>query len=88
MDRADTEAYIVHRLRTVGWRNDPSFSEDAFDGIYQHTGGIPRKINSLCDRLMLMGRLDEKHAFTGNDVAVVVDDMNQDFAPLDLPLER
>jgi putative secretion ATPase (PEP-CTERM system associated) len=88
MDRADTEAYIVHRLQTVGWRNDPSFSEDAFDGIYQHTGGIPRKINSLCDRLMLMGRLDEKHAFTGKDVAVVIDDMNQDFAAVDLPLER
>ena len=88
MDRADTEAYIAHRLQTVGWRNDPSFSADAFDGIYQHTGGIPRKINSLCDRLMLMGRLDEKHAFTGHDVAVVVDDMNQDFAPLDLQVER
>ena len=88
MDRADTEAYIVHRLQTVGWRNDPSFSEDAFEGIYQHTGGIPRKINSLCDRLMLMGRLDERHAFTGGDVALVIDDMNQDFAPVDLPLER
>jgi putative secretion ATPase (PEP-CTERM system associated) len=87
MDRADTEAYIVHRLQTVGWRNDPSFSEDAFEGIFQHTGGIPRKINSLCDRLMLMGRLDEKHAFTGSDVAAVVDDMNQDFAPLDLRVE-
>lgn len=88
MDRQDTEAYIVHRLQTVGWRHDPSFSEDAFDAIYEHTGGIPRKINSLCDRLMLMGRLDEKHAFTGKDVAVVIDDMNQDFAAVDLPLER
>jgi hypothetical protein len=36
---------------------------------------------------MLMGRLDEKHAFTGSDVAAVVDDMNQDFAPLDLRVE-
>src|SRR5882762_1241541 len=26
MDRAETEAYIVHRLRTAGWRDDPSFS--------------------------------------------------------------
>jgi putative secretion ATPase (PEP-CTERM system associated) len=87
MDRADTQAYIVHRLQTVGWRNDPSFSEDAFDGIYQHTGGIPRKINSLCDRLLLMGRLDEKHAFTGKDVAAVIDDLNQDFDAVDVRVE-
>jgi len=87
MDRADTEAYIMHRLQTVGWRNDPSFSDDAFTAIYEHTGGTPRKINSLCDRLMLMGRLDEKHAFTGKDVAAVIEDINQDFAPLDVRLE-
>ncbi len=55
MDGAETEAYIVHRLQTVGWSGDPSFSEDAFDAIYAHTGGIPRRINLLCDRLLLMG---------------------------------
>ena len=31
MDGAETEAYIMHRLQTVGWKGDPSFSEDAFD---------------------------------------------------------
>ena len=88
MDRTDTEGYIRHRLQTVGWRDDPSFSQDAFDAIHTHTGGIPRKINILCDRLMLMGRLEEKHAFTGKDVGVVVEDINQDFAPADLQFER
>ena len=86
MDRADTEGYIRHRLQTVGWRDDPSFSEDTFTAIHEHTGGIPRKINILCDRLMLMGRLEEKHAFSATDVRVVIDDMNEDFAPLDLNL--
>jgi len=88
MDRADTEGYIQHRLQTVGWRDDPSFSEDAFTAIHEHTGGIPRKINMLCDRLMLMGRLEEKHTFTGADVRLVIDDMNEEFAPVDLEFER
>ena len=48
---------------------------------HQHTGGIPRKINVLCDRLMLMGRLDEKHAFTGKDVATVIGELQEEFAP-------
>lgn len=81
IESGEVEAYIVHRLQTVGWRNDPSFSADAYAGIYEHSGGIPRKINLLCDRLMLMGRLDEKHAFTGKDVAEVVADLQREFAP-------
>jgi len=81
IDGAETEAYIVHRMQTVGWSGDPSFSEDAFAAIHQYTGGIPRKINALCDRLLLMGRLDEKHAFTGKDVAEVIDDLQKEFAP-------
>lgn len=78
MDRAETEAYIVHRLQTVGWRDNPSFSADAFAAIYQHTGGIPRKINILCDRLLLLGRLDEKHAFTASEVANVIEELPQE----------
>lgn len=81
MDGAETEAYILHRLQTAGWRNDPSFSGDAFAAIYQHTGGIPRRINILCDRLLLMGRLDEKHAFTGKEVGDVITELQQEFAP-------
>lgn len=88
LDGAETEAYIVHRLQTVGWRDDPSFSSDAFAAIYQHTGGIPRKINILCDRLLLMGRLDEKHAFTGKEVAEVINELQQEFAPADLRVNR
>ncbi len=78
----------MHRLQTVGWRGDPSFSRDAFAAIHQHTGGIPRKINILCDRLLLMGCLDEKHAFTGKEVAEVIDELQQEFAPADLRVNR
>jgi type II secretory pathway predicted ATPase ExeA len=84
LDRAETEAYIMHRLQTVGWRDDPSFDRDAFDTIYQHSGGIPRKINILCDRLLLMGALDKIHAFTVKEAAVVIDELRQEFAPADL----
>ena len=76
----ETEAYIVHRLQTVGWQGDPSFSEDAFAVIHQSTGGIPRRINLLCDRVLLMGRLDKKHAFTGADVAEVNDELQEELA--------
>lgn len=82
IDGAEIEAYIVHRLKTVGWTGDPSFASEMFPVIHRHTGGIPRKINHLCDRLLLLGRMDEKHAFTAKDVFEVIDDMNNEFGPL------
>lgn len=88
MDSSETEAYVLHRLQTAGWQGDPSFSADAFAAIHQYTGGIPRKINVLCDRLLLMGCLDKKHALTGKEVAVVVDELRQEFAPAERQLNR
>jgi general secretion pathway protein A len=79
MDEAETQAYIEHRLSTVGWKGDPSFSHPAYSAIYAYTGGIPRKVNTLCDRLLLNGFLEEIHAFAEDDVAEVIGDINQEF---------
>lgn len=84
MDEEETRTYIEHRLRTVGWENDPSFSAAAHAAIFAHTGGIPRKINSLCDRLLLMGYLEELRAFGAEEVAEVISDIQEEF---ELPLE-
>ena len=77
----ETREYIEHRLRTVGWSGDPQFGADAYSAIHLSTAGIPRKINVLCDRLMLMGRLDEKHAFDAADVAEIAGDLDREMAP-------
>lgn len=75
MDEPETRAYIEHRLQTAGWKGDPSFSADAFSAIYNYTGGIPRKINTLCDRLLLLGYLEDMHAFGEAAVKEVIADL-------------
>jgi UDP-N-acetylglucosamine 2-epimerase len=45
--------YVEHRLRKVGWSGLPAFAQESFDEIYRWTGGLPRRINVLCNRLML-----------------------------------
>jgi general secretion pathway protein A len=80
LDALETKDYIHHRLQTVGWNGDPSLSEDAFFEIYNFTGGIPRKINTLCDRLFLMGYLEERHNFRSSDVTEVLGDIQQELA--------
>lgn len=64
LDLKDTVGYIVHRLKIAG-KDRPIFSEGAMESIYEHTGGIPRRINRLCDICLLSGfgkhldRIDE-----------------------------
>ena len=79
MDGDETRTYIEHRLHTAGWNGNPSVSEDAFAAIHDHTGGIPRKINTLCDRLFLMGYLEELHHFNIAEVKEVIRDIQQEF---------
>lgn len=79
MDEEETITYIQHRLRTVGWENDPAFDAAAYSVIHAYSGGIPRKINSLCDRLLLMGYLEELRAFGGEHVQDVIRDIQEEF---------
>jgi len=74
----ETRDYIRHRLTAVGWDNDPLLSEGAYTEIYRQTGGVPRKINVLCSRLLLFGFLEERHELDRNIVEQVADDLKQE----------
>jgi putative secretion ATPase (PEP-CTERM system associated) len=84
MDAQETRAYIEHRLHTVGWNGDPSFDDDAHAAIFGYTGGIPRKTNTLLDRVLLMGYLEELHHFTGEHIQTVIGDISEEFQQPDL----
>jgi len=71
----ETRQYIEHRLTTVGWKSYPSFSPDAFVKIYQYTRGVPRKINNLCDRLLLFCFLEEKDKINSRLVSIVTEEL-------------
>jgi type II secretory pathway predicted ATPase ExeA len=76
LDVEDTRAYIEHRLRHAGWSGDPSFDAEAFRLIYDGTGGLPRKINLLCDRLLLFCSLEGSHRITRDTVREVLRDLH------------
>ena len=82
MDAEETQGYIEHRLKCVGWKNSPQFEANAYHAIFEASGGIPRRINSVCDRLLLSGFLSEKRVFTREDVNEIAGEMsNETLAP-------
>jgi len=79
LDLAETQGYIEHRLKCAGAKpGRPSFNAAAFEAIFKGTGGIPRRINLVCDRLLLAGYLAGKDGFGGDDVAEVVSELNDE----------
>jgi general secretion pathway protein A len=76
----DTREYVQHRLKTAGWVGDPAFDDAAFAAIHRDTGGIPRRINTLCSRILLAGYLDEAHYITEAMVSDVADELRRDIA--------
>lgn len=72
MDAEETRAYVEHRLAHVGWKGDkPAIDASAFEAIFELSGGVPRRINTLCDRLLLAGFLGGKSAYYRHDVEEV-----------------
>ncbi len=74
----ETRAYIEHRMRHVGWTDQPAFDDEAFDVIHQWTSGIPRKINLLCNRLLLATFLSDVTQITGVLVREVGNDLSRE----------
>jgi putative secretion ATPase (PEP-CTERM system associated) len=74
----ETEKYIKHRLQLVGWDNDPEFGEGVFKLIYDFTNGVPRRINAMCDRMLLFSCLEELHAIDKDVVLSVTEELEQE----------
>lgn len=59
LDEEDTRGYVEHRLKCAGATDKPTFDDAIFALLHQESGGIPRRINLLVDRLLLQGFLTE-----------------------------
>jgi putative secretion ATPase (PEP-CTERM system associated) len=75
MDVEETRAYIEHRLHKVGWTHRPVFEPGAFDEIFLRTGGIPRRVNLLCSRLLLSAFLSGDDKIKAGGVESVAGDI-------------
>ena len=85
LDQDETKAYIEHRLKCAGSKGKPSFEPQVFGDIFKATGGIPRRVNGLCDRLLLTGFLGGRTELTAADVAEVVREFEQENAGASRP---
>ncbi|HHI92382.1 MAG TPA: AAA family ATPase [Gammaproteobacteria bacterium] len=85
----ECQNYVESRLTHVGWNDDPRFTDEAFEAIYRYTEGVPRRINMLCDRVLLFSSLEELHTIDANVLHDVTDELQSEISgrPIAQPTE-
>jgi general secretion pathway protein A len=61
LSRAETAAYVTHRLKVAGSATGEVFSGTALREVHRLSNGIPRIINVICDRALLGAFTQEQH---------------------------
>lgn len=75
MDLHETRAYIRHRMEVAGETGGVSFNQSATRLIYLYTRGVPRMINILCDRSLLIAYGDERRRITSGVVTRAIKEL-------------
>lgn len=75
-----TQEYIIFRLKKAGWDHRPDFDDEVFQRIYEFTSGFPRKINTLCDRILFHGFLAERLVINIEFVKKVISDLEEEMS--------
>lgn len=81
LEEDEISNYIQHRLRVAGSSGDITFSEDALAEIYSFSKGVPRLLNMICDRSMLLGYVKEIWTFGGEIIRRAIAEI-EDFRPV------
>jgi putative secretion ATPase (PEP-CTERM system associated) len=71
----EVQGYVEHRMKCAGWTGASLFDAKSCEAIYRSTHGIPRRINTVCDRVLLKGFLGNKKTFTATEVEVVAHEL-------------
>jgi putative secretion ATPase (PEP-CTERM system associated) len=75
MEKGEIEPYIVHRLDKVGYSGNPAFDQRVFAELYEASGGIPRRVNQIANRLLLLGAVEERTRIDSAMLKAVLDEM-------------
>jgi general secretion pathway protein A len=72
LSKAESAAYIDHRLEVAGSQGRRIFAEDTYPTIYKYTGGVPRLINTLCDTCMMAAFGRDKNVVTTEELDAAI----------------
>jgi type II secretory pathway predicted ATPase ExeA len=76
LDQTNTSRYVLFRLKSAGAVNG-IFSREAVELLHEASGGIPLRINNLCDRCLLIGVMSNARVVSSRIVRAAIEDMGE-----------
>ena len=75
MSFESTKRYIDHRMELAGSYRAAEFTLPALKRIFRYSGGVPRLVNVVCDRALLIGFTHESRTISGAMAAQAVSEV-------------
>ena len=76
LDLSHTASYVQHRLDVVGAPNPNMFASEALERVHSAARGIPRLVNIVCERTLLIGYVEEEQTLRASHVDQAIADLN------------
>ena len=73
----ETTQYVLHRLSVAGGAQAVTFQRRAWSLIHRHCGGLPRRINMLCDRILMTAYVQGSRTVTAAIVRQSIRDLGE-----------
>jgi len=80
LDAVNVERYVRHRLQAAGYYGPPLFSISACRKLYRLTRGVPRLINLLCNKAMMLAYASGDFYVSDKTIAKAARDSRQNLA--------
>ncbi len=82
LDMSETREYMLQKLRSVNWVNNPSIAESVYGAIYRSSLGVPRWIDLICSRMLLNAMASDRKFISLDDICEVIRDLiDEDLLP-------
>jgi putative secretion ATPase (PEP-CTERM system associated) len=78
LNSQEAREYIEFRLQHAGYVGEGLFSDESFAAIHHFSRGVPRRMNTLLDRILLYGFLEEIEFFQEHEVNLVIDEVKSE----------
>lgn len=81
LDKLESERYISHRINVAGASENITFAPEAMDKLFDYTKGVPRMINVICDKCLLLGFVRGTRYISHDIILKSIEETEGRFAP-------
>lgn len=78
MEPGEVQPYVEHRLALVGWTGNPLIDPRVYPALYEASAGVPRRINQIANRLLLLAAVEQRREIDAAMLAQVVEELKRD----------